>query len=135
MLKWMAGLTGLAGRIVAEAKARRTRLRVIAIGLLATMVIALLAPSSHLIPPFERVLYDMRAQHCQNFTPPPTKDLIHIDIDEPAIKAIGRWPWSRRVLAELIDEIRLAGIAALAADITLSEPENPQWEPQPDRTF
>ena len=48
-------------------------------------------------------------------------------IDDPSIKAIGRWPWSRKVLARLLLSIHDAGAASVGLDFILSEPEaNPE---------
>ncbi len=48
-------------------------------------------------------------------------------IDDPSIKAIGRWPWSRKVLARLLLAIHDAGAASVGLDFILSEPEaNPE---------
>jgi len=43
-------------------------------------------------------------------------------IDERALAALGRWPWSRGRLAELVQRTRAAGAAALVLDILLVEP-------------
>ena len=39
-----------------------------------------------------------------------------IDIDDAALETIGRWPWPRSTLAEIVDEVRLAGADVLALD-------------------
>ena len=44
-----------------------------------------------------------------------------IAIDERSIAAIGRWPWSRAVLARLIDRAADAGARAVVLDILLAE--------------
>src|SRR6202035_4021856 len=71
----------------------------------------------------ERWFYDERARHCQFFTPPPPDRLVHVDIDDVALETIGRWPWPRTTLAQIVDELRLAGADALSIDILLPEPE------------
>ncbi|HUB23877.1 MAG TPA: hypothetical protein VL992_00510, partial [Tepidisphaeraceae bacterium] len=38
-------------------------------------------------------LSDYRARHFQYFRPPPTKQLVHLDIDDTTLSAVGRWPW------------------------------------------
>src|ERR1035441_3185367 len=68
------------------------------------------------LTPFEHLLYNERGVHCQWFMPPPTKELVHLDIDDTALAQVGRWPWSRTVLAEILDEIRLTGPKVLAMD-------------------
>ncbi|HJW92757.1 MAG TPA: CHASE2 domain-containing protein [Thermoanaerobaculia bacterium] len=45
-----------------------------------------------------------------------------IAIDEKSIAQLGRWPWSRAVLAQLVDRAADAGARGVAIDILLSEP-------------
>src|SRR5687767_14106449 len=66
------------------------------------------------LAPVERWLYDCRAALCQRFTPPPTPDLVHVDIDDTSLEAVGAWPWPRSMLADIIDELRGAGAKAVA---------------------
>jgi class 3 adenylate cyclase/CHASE2 domain-containing sensor protein len=73
---------------------------------------------------FERLLYDERVAHCQWFMPPSTDRLVHLDIGDPSLEAIGRWPWDRSKLARIIDEIALAGPSAVALDIIFSEKQD-----------
>ncbi len=46
-----------------------------------------------------------------------------VAIDEPSLRAIGRWPWPRTVLADLVQRLSGAGAAAIAVDVLLNEPE------------
>src|SRR5688572_13907799 len=68
-------------------------------------------------------LYDSRAQYFQHFTPPPSDRLVHLDIDDAALETIGRWPWPRTTLADIVDEVRLAGADVLALDIIFPDPQ------------
>jgi class 3 adenylate cyclase/CHASE2 domain-containing sensor protein len=83
----------------------------------------------------DRWFYDWRARHCQFFTSPPIDKLVHVDIDDAALEEIGRWPWPRTTLAEVVDEIKLSGADALALDIMLTEPEPPGIVQKHDGTF
>lgn len=44
-------------------------------------------------------------------------------IDEKSIREIGRWPWSRSVMADIIQKIQKAGATVIAMDLIFSEPE------------
>ncbi|MGE0238040.1 MAG: CHASE2 domain-containing protein, partial [Parvibaculaceae bacterium] len=46
-----------------------------------------------------------------------------IDIDEASLAALGQWPWSRKQLARLVDELSVLGAAAIAFDIVFPEPD------------
>jgi len=46
-----------------------------------------------------------------------------VDIDDKSLSKIGQWPWSRTVIAQLIDKLREAGAAVIAFDIDFAEPD------------
>lgn len=46
-----------------------------------------------------------------------------VDIDEASLQAFGQWPWPRTRLAELITRLREAGVAVVAFDVLLPEPD------------
>jgi class 3 adenylate cyclase len=54
--------------------------------------------------------------------------IVLIDINDPAIERIGRWPWPRRYYADLVDSLHEAGAAIIAMDIVLPEPMPPRIE-------
>lgn len=49
--------------------------------------------------------------------------VVIIDIDEKSLARIGQWPWSRAVLARLVDRIGEAGATAIGFDIVFPEPD------------
>lgn len=52
----------------------------------------------------------------------PGKDVVIAVIDEKSLDELGRWPWSRTVIAKLIDELTAYGVKVIAFDIVFSEP-------------
>lgn len=46
-----------------------------------------------------------------------------VDIDEETLRRLGQWPWPRSRLAELVDRLRVAGVAATGFDVLLAEPD------------
>ncbi|MCE9591604.1 MAG: CHASE2 domain-containing protein [Planctomycetes bacterium] len=82
-----------------------------------------------LLTALERWLYDMRVRRCQYFMPPPTDRLVHLDIDDPTLETVGRWPWDRAVLAQMTDELGAAGAKAIAFDVFFPEPQTGRWAP------
>jgi class 3 adenylate cyclase/CHASE2 domain-containing sensor protein len=103
----------------------------IELGLVLTAAVVLLDGFGAL-DPLEQYLYDYRARDCQFFSPPPTDRITHVDIDDPSIDEIGRWPWERSKIAEIVDEIKLAGAKLISMDILFSEPENVRVEKSKD---
>ncbi|MGH8027610.1 MAG: CHASE2 domain-containing protein, partial [Pseudoxanthomonas sp.] len=48
--------------------------------------------------------------------------IVVVAIDEKSLAELGRWPWSRRTHAELLERLRNAGVRGVALNILLSEP-------------
>lgn len=69
--------------------------------------------------------YDLRLKLRESFHDhKPSNDIIIVTIDEQSIKDIGRWPWSRSVMAKVVDNISGDSPKAIGLDILFSEPEN-----------
>src|SRR5258708_3762069 len=92
------------------------------LGIALTFLVTFLDFAGLLSAP-ERFFYDFRARRCQHYTPRPTTQIVHIDIDDNSILAVGHWPWPRSKLAEIVDEIRIAGAKTMVLDVILSEPK------------
>jgi len=54
---------------------------------------------------------------------PVAKDLALLTVDERALDTIGRWPWSREVLAKAIDQAMENGVRVMAFDMVFPEPQ------------
>ena len=52
----------------------------------------------------------------------PAQDIVIVAIDERSLRELGRWPWSRRVHAELVDKLTTAGAKVVALNIVFAEP-------------
>ncbi len=46
-----------------------------------------------------------------------------VAIDEKSLTELGRWPWSRGIMAELVKSMKAQGVKAIGFDIIFSEPE------------
>lgn len=75
------------------------------------------------------LVYDLRMALAHHFSEsldgeedPPALVTI-VDIDEESLARHGRWPWSRRDLARLADQLNSAGATVVAWDVVFSEPE------------
>ena len=53
----------------------------------------------------------------------PGDQVVIVAIDEKSLAAIGRWPWPRSVLADLVRKLSAAEAKVIALDVLLSEPE------------
>ena len=48
-----------------------------------------------------------------------------VDIDDESIHLVGRWPWSRQTMAELVEALSRANVAAVGFDFLFSEKDRP----------
>ncbi|MEJ8835701.1 CHASE2 domain-containing protein [Ramlibacter sp. AN1133] len=71
----------------------------------------------------DAILYDARLRA----TMPQTLDprVVIVDIDEKSLAEVGRWPWSRNRLAEMVDELfERQQITLLGFDVVFAEPDD-----------
>ena len=61
----------------------------------------------------------------------PAEDIVIVAIDEQSLRELGRWPWSRRVHADLVRALAAAGAKAVALDIAFAESD--AADPEADR--
>ncbi len=48
-----------------------------------------------------------------------------VDIDDESIHLVGRWPWPRQTMAELVEALAKANVAAIGFDVLFSEKDRP----------
>ncbi|HNH52854.1 MAG TPA: CHASE2 domain-containing protein, partial [Nitrosomonas sp.] len=77
---------------------------------------------------FDWMIYD-KISYWKQFIP--DDQIVIIAIDEKSLQTIGRWPWSRRIHAELIDRLRQAGRNVVALDFLMAESDDN--DPEGDR--
>jgi CHASE2 domain-containing sensor protein len=106
--------------------------RTFILGLLLTCLAAA-ADYAGYFTSIERWFYDRRARDCQFYPHEPTDRLIHLDIDDDAIENVGAWPWKRRVMAQVLDELHLAGPKAIALDVFFFRAAGPAFRARPRR--
>jgi serine phosphatase RsbU (regulator of sigma subunit) len=73
------------------------------------------------IEPLRSALFDA----LQVVKPRAWQDLpvIIVDVDESSLARYGQWPWSRRLIAELVDKIAATGPLSIGFDILFAEPD------------
>lgn len=52
----------------------------------------------------------------------PDKRVVIAAIDEKSINELGRWPWDRKTIARLVENLNFYGVKTIAFDIVFSEP-------------
>ena len=94
----------------------------LAIGCAVTAVFCLLLVKNPLLFEMtEAKLYDFRFQTRGVVAPP--DDVVIAAIDEKSLAQLGRWPWSRDVMARLVDRLAEAEAAVVAFDVIFPESE------------
>ena len=56
--------------------------------------------------------------------PAPEMAVRVVDIDEASLAELGQWPWSRKVVGDIVLNIAKAGAAGIGFDIVFAEPDN-----------
>jgi adenylate cyclase len=107
------------------AASKLRRLSALRVALLATLAAALLyLPGSQLgiVQQLEGELLDLRF-HAR---PPQLASgaITLVLIDDASLADKGRWPWSRSLMAELVEHLAAAGARTIALDLLLAEPES-----------
>lgn len=108
--------------MVFKKKAGRTAVGVCVVALIATSVFFSPKPVSRLLTFLENGVLDLELRH--NLKPlEKGVPITIIDIDDKSLAAKGRWPWSREVLADLVEKIYQQGARTVAFDFTFPEAE------------
>jgi len=90
------------------------------LGVVVVVAIIVFNLASDLIPSLERKAYDLGVRATAR---DPAKNISIIAIVEESLDKIGRWPWSREVLAKMTDQLAAAKAKVIANVILLSEPQ------------
>ncbi|HSC75592.1 MAG TPA: adenylate/guanylate cyclase domain-containing protein [Pseudomonadales bacterium] len=121
-------------RLFSRKKLREVR-SIIALGIFLTLLLAGTQFSNgyarQLLDRLDLLIYDLRfnlllpyAQEQQGKKgQAAAQRIVIIDIDERSLKEVGHWPWSRKVLATLVDKLAAAGVVSITFDVVFSEPE------------
>jgi CHASE2 domain-containing sensor protein len=56
----------------------------------------------------------------------PSDKIAVIAIDKPSLDNIGRWPWSREIMADMVDKLAAAKAKVIATTVFYSEPQRDQ---------
>ena len=89
-------------------------------GLAATLAVIAVGMAG-LLDGFEWWSQDQRFLRARRIPEPLSKSVALVAIDDRALDTIGRWPWSRDVLALAFDEIAIAGARTVASDVLFTD--------------
>lgn len=69
------------------------------------------------------LLYDTRLKLMLPYRSVKALPVVIVDIDEKSLQQLGRWPWSRQTVAQMLEQLTAAGASVVAFDVIFSEPE------------
>jgi CHASE2 domain-containing sensor protein/nitrogen-specific signal transduction histidine kinase len=69
----------------------------------------------------DNVIYDTAQRYAEHDIP---SDIVLVTIDEQSLSSLGRWPWSRRIHAQVIYRLHAAGAKVIGLDVMFSEPQS-----------
>lgn len=84
------------------------------------LLVALLTSYSGVLSRVDNLLYDLGQRlHSR----PAPADVVIVAIDENSLSKLGRWPWSRRLHAALVDRLSADGARVIGLDLVFAEPD------------
>ncbi len=87
---------------------------------LILLLVAIAATGSGVLGRVDNLLYDLGLR--LQVRPPPA-DVVIVAIDEDSLSKLGRWPWSRRLHATLVDRLHADGARVIGLDLVFAEPD------------
>ncbi len=82
--------------------------------------LVVLLHTSGLFSRVDNLMFDIGQKLYQK---PAPADIIIVAIDENSLSELGRWPWSRKVHANLINRLKQDGALVIGLDIIFAEPD------------
>jgi len=94
------------------------------VSFLAWVYISSFPPIEKLATEVNSTVYDLMLRANLNKLPPiKNNNIAIIAIDDKSIAEQGRWPWSRKKIAQLVDKLHKQEVSVIAFDIIFSESE------------
>jgi serine/threonine-protein kinase len=90
------------------------------LGIAVVICVVLFSRTSDLIPSLERKAYDLGVIATSRS---PSDKIAVIAIDDQSLANLGRWPWSREVLAKMTDRLSAAKAKVIAYTVLFAEPQ------------
>jgi len=108
-----------------------TRMRLSGAILVAALVFCTYALTTNsLLERVDLMLYDYFLNWQQHKT---SDEVVIVAVDDLSLQKLGRWPWSRRTHAQLLDRLTDMQARAVGFDILFAEPQGD--DPEADRVF
>jgi EAL domain-containing protein (putative c-di-GMP-specific phosphodiesterase class I)/CHASE2 domain-containing sensor protein/GGDEF domain-containing protein len=106
----------IAAALGKRAASAAARLRPYA-GLMLVALAVLVVEAAGVLQPLDDALAALRMELIRRDAAP---ELTVVEIDQPSLAAVGRWPWSRERFSRAIENLEAAGAEAVAFDVDFS---------------
>ncbi len=90
------------------------------VGVLIVLAVLVLSKSTYFVDGLENRLYDFGISQTNK---KPSDQIAIVAIDDQSVANLGRWPWSRDVQAQLIEQINKGKPKAIVNSVIYSEPQ------------
>lgn len=84
------------------------------------LLLAIVLTWTGLLNNFSRLFYDQFIRYSSH---PAAEDIVIVAIDQRSLGQLGRWPWPRRLHAELLQKLASFQPKVIALDVIFSEPD------------
>jgi len=112
-------------KLLARIKSRQNKGRETGTGRLASVVVLALAMTFLWYDPVILKAFRFRVFDIYNHLQPrevqAERPVMIADIDEKSLRELGQWPWSRSLMARLVDRLNEFGASVIAFDVTFPE--------------
>ncbi len=105
---------------------QRQHLQGFFIGLAITTICTLLFFRGDADPQAELYAFDWRVRNCNSLGA--DAPIVHVDVDDNSLARLGRWPWPRKQIADLIRTISELEPSLIMVDFLFSEASSPRIE-------
>jgi len=103
--------------------------------LLTTAVVVAQLGGARWLRTLESATFDWRIRHVDLVPDEISPHIVHVDIDDAALRRLGKWPWSRPQLAAMIDVLKESGSRVVVMDVMTEDPDAPRWQLRADGSF
>ena len=85
---------------------------------LILQLLVVLLSTTNILSRVDNLIYDVGQKLYQKAPP---ADVIIVAIDEVSLSQLGRWPWPRKIHADLVARLKADGVSAIGLDVIFSE--------------
>ena len=90
------------------------------LGFLLLLIFVGIVSYKNILWRFDNLIYDAQINF---FSTPASEQVVIIGIDEKSLNFFGRWPWRRKIHAQLLNKLSEVESKAIGLDLIFAEPD------------